>query len=128
MRFFASDFFHESSFSKPLKIRLGSFQTFSKNSARDIRKSRYTTGINDTDGEFATGIVYTGGKFAQVSTTLVANLQRRAVHKQVPQIPQICVFTKFVKFANLPQVWHLWICDLRTQYFLRYGLQIFMQT
>ncbi len=29
----------------------------------DIRKSRCTTGINDTSGKFATGINDTGGKF-----------------------------------------------------------------
>jgi hypothetical protein len=61
MRFFASGFFHESSFSKPLKIRLGSFQNFKKNSAR--RYLRYTTGINDTNGKFAACVNYTGGKF-----------------------------------------------------------------
>jgi hypothetical protein len=37
-RFFASGFFHESSFSEPLKIRLGSFQIFPK-----ILLGRYTT-------------------------------------------------------------------------------------
>ncbi len=30
----------------------------------DIRKSRYTTGINNTCGKFATGVSYTSGKFA----------------------------------------------------------------
>jgi hypothetical protein len=63
-RFFASGFFHESSFSKPLKIRLGSFQIFPKILLGDIRKSRYTTDINDTDGKFADGVNYTGDKFA----------------------------------------------------------------
>jgi hypothetical protein len=63
-RFFASDFFHEYSFSKPLKIRLGSFQIFPKILLGDIRKSRYTTDINDTDGKFADGVNYTGDKFA----------------------------------------------------------------
>jgi hypothetical protein len=29
----------------------------------DIRKSRYTTGINDIGGKFATGFSDTGGKF-----------------------------------------------------------------
>jgi hypothetical protein len=42
-RFFASGFFHEYSFSKPLKIRLGSFQIFPKILLGDIRESRYTT-------------------------------------------------------------------------------------
>jgi hypothetical protein len=65
-RFFASGFFflHESSFSKPLKIRLGLFQIFPKILLGDIRKSKYTTDINDTDGKFADGVNYTGDKFA----------------------------------------------------------------
>jgi hypothetical protein len=63
-RFFASGFFHEYSFSKPLKIRLGSFQIFPKILLGDIRKSRYTTGINDTNGKFAAGVNYTGVKSA----------------------------------------------------------------
>ncbi len=57
-------FFHESSFSEPLKIRLGSFQIFPKIQLGDIRKSRYTTDINDTDGKFADGVNYIGNKFA----------------------------------------------------------------
>ncbi len=40
-------FFHESPSPKPLIITLGSFRIFSK-----IRKSRCTTGINDTGGKF----------------------------------------------------------------------------
>jgi len=64
-RFFASDFFHEYSFSKPLKIRLGSFQIFPKILLGDIRKSRYTTDINDTEGKFAPGVKSAAGvKFA----------------------------------------------------------------
>jgi hypothetical protein len=59
--FFASDFVHESSSPKPLKITLGSFQIFSKIHG-GIRKSRCTTGINDTGSKFATGVNYTGGK------------------------------------------------------------------
>ncbi len=59
-----SGLFHEYSFSKPLKIRLGSFQIFPKILLRDIRKSRYTTDINDTDGKFAAGVNYTGVKSA----------------------------------------------------------------
>ena len=56
-------FFHESSSAKPLKIMLESFKIFMK-IRRDIRKSRYTTGINNTCGKFATGVSYTSGKFA----------------------------------------------------------------
>jgi hypothetical protein len=59
MRFFASDFFHESPSPKPLIITLGSFQIFSKIRG-DIRKSRCTTD--------------TGGKLPPVSTTPSANL------------------------------------------------------
>jgi hypothetical protein len=60
-RFFASDFFHESSSPKPLKITLRSFQYFSKIRG-DICNSRCTTGINDTGGNSATGVNNTGGK------------------------------------------------------------------
>jgi hypothetical protein len=60
-----------------------SFQIFAKIRG-DIRKSRCTTGVNDTGGKFATGINDTGGKFAAgdndaggklppVSTTPAAN-------------------------------------------------------
>ncbi len=65
-------FFHESPSPKPLKITLGSFQIFSKIRG-DIRKSRCTTGVNDTGGKFAAGVNRrqiaagindTGGKFA----------------------------------------------------------------
>jgi hypothetical protein len=60
-----SGFFHEYSFSKPLKIRLGSFQIFPKILFGDICKSRYTTGINDTDVKFAAGVKSAAGaKFA----------------------------------------------------------------
>jgi hypothetical protein len=75
---FASDFFHESSSPKPLKITLGSFLIFFKISGH-ICKSRCTTGINgnflgnfatstagvvDIDGKVVTGGNDTGGKFA----------------------------------------------------------------
>ncbi len=56
-------FFHESSYPKPLKIILGSFRIFSKIHG-DIRKSKYTTGINDTVGKSAIDINDTGGKFS----------------------------------------------------------------
>ncbi len=55
MRFFASGFFHESSSLKHLKIAWGSFQIFSK-ILWDIRKSRCSTGINDTGGKFGNSI------------------------------------------------------------------------
>jgi hypothetical protein len=40
----------------------------------DIRKSRCTTGVNDTGGKFATGVNDNGGKLPPVSTTPSANL------------------------------------------------------
>jgi hypothetical protein len=42
---------------------LRAFRIFSKIRG-DIRKSRCTTGINDTSGKFATGVNDTGGKIA----------------------------------------------------------------
>jgi hypothetical protein len=54
-RFFASDFFHESSSPNPMKTTVGLFQIFSKISG-DTRKSSYTTGVNYTGGKFATGV------------------------------------------------------------------------
>ncbi len=55
-RSFASGFFHESVSPKPMSIPLGPFRIFSKIRG-DIRSSRLTTGINDTGGKFATGVV-----------------------------------------------------------------------
>ncbi len=67
----------------PQSIPLGQFQFFPKICGY-ICKSRCTTGINDTGGEFATsvndtggkiaaGINDTGGKLPPVSTTPAAN-------------------------------------------------------
>jgi hypothetical protein len=56
-------FFHESFSHKPLQLSLGSFQRFPK-SSEDIRKSRFTTCINDTGGIAV--VVVTGGKFSEV--------------------------------------------------------------
>jgi hypothetical protein len=58
---FCFRFFHESPSPKPLIITLESFRIFSKIRG-DIRKSRCTTGVNDTGGKFATGAIDTGGK------------------------------------------------------------------
>jgi hypothetical protein len=65
MRFFASDFFHESSSPKPLKITLGSFQIDTK-ICEDIGKSRckFATCVNYTRGKIETSINYTVGKYA----------------------------------------------------------------
>ncbi len=56
-------FFHESPSPKPLKITLESIRMFSKICGY-IRKSRCTTGVNDTGGKFATGVNDSGGKVA----------------------------------------------------------------
>jgi hypothetical protein len=55
-------FFHESVSPQPQStgIPLGTFQIFSK-IHDDIRKSRCTTGINDTGSKFATGVNDTDG-------------------------------------------------------------------
>jgi hypothetical protein len=60
-RFFASGFFHESVSSQPQSISLRPFQIFWKIHG-DIRNSRCTTGINDTGGKFANGVIDTSGK------------------------------------------------------------------
>jgi hypothetical protein len=62
-RFFASGFFHVSVFPQPQSIPLGPFEIFSKIRG-DIRKSRCTTGINDTGGKFAAGVNASGCKIA----------------------------------------------------------------
>ncbi len=66
-------FSHESDSPQPQSIPSGPFQIFSK-IRRDTRKSRYTTGINDTGGKFGTGVNDAGGKLPPVSTTPAANL------------------------------------------------------
>jgi hypothetical protein len=66
-------FFYESVSPQPQSIPLGPFRIFSKIRG-DIRKSRCTTGVNDTGGKFATDVNDTGGKLQQVSMTPAANL------------------------------------------------------
>ena len=58
-RFFASGFFYESVSPQPQSIPLGPFRIFSK-SRGDICSSRLTTGVADTGGKFAAGVVDTG--------------------------------------------------------------------
>jgi hypothetical protein len=60
--FFASGLFMNHLPPSPLKITLGSFRIFSK-ILGDIRKSRCTTRINNTDGKIAAGINDNGSKF-----------------------------------------------------------------
>jgi hypothetical protein len=55
-------FFHESVSPQPQSIPLGPFKFFPK-ILGDIRKSRCTTGINDTGGKLLPGINDTGRKF-----------------------------------------------------------------
>jgi hypothetical protein len=59
----SSGFFDESVSPQPQSIALGPFTIFS-NIRGDNRKTRCTTGINDTGGKIAAGINDTGGKFA----------------------------------------------------------------
>jgi hypothetical protein len=56
-------FFDESVSPQPQSIALEPFRIFSKIRG-DNRKSRCTTGINDTGRKFATGVNDTGRKFA----------------------------------------------------------------
>jgi hypothetical protein len=72
-KFLLQVFFHESPSPKPLKITLGSFRSFSK-FLRDIRKLRFTTGVNDTSGKFSTNVHDTVAKLPPVSMTPAANL------------------------------------------------------
>ncbi len=99
--FFATGFFHESPSSKPLIITFGSFRAFSKIRG-DIRKSRCTTGDNDTGGKFATGVNNTGGKLPPVSTTPAANWPRYQRHPRqiLPPVPLVLL----TPAANLPPV------------------------
>jgi hypothetical protein len=104
-------FFHESSFPKPLRIKLGPFQFFSK-ICGDIRKSRYTTSINHNIN-FPTGtagVVDTSGKFAEVGGPQISSANSKSANLQTYKICNICGPSASVA-----------ICDLRTQYFLRFA-------
>jgi hypothetical protein len=116
---------------------LESFKIFTK-IRRDIRKSRYTTSINNICGKFATRVSYTSGKFATgvnnngvnfpVGTTGVVDTNGQFSEVGGPQIAnlQICELIKFVTFADLLQMWQFAdlrfaypiFCNLRTQIFL----------
>jgi hypothetical protein len=97
-RFFASGFFHESPSPKPLIMTLESFRIISKFRG-DIRKSRCTTGVNDTGGKFATGVNNTGGKLPPVSRhrRQICHRYQRHRRKIFPPVP-------LVLLANLPPV------------------------
>ncbi len=68
----------DSSCPKPLKITLGSFRIFSKIRG-DIRKSRFTTGINDTVANFPLVSMTPMAKLPPVSVTLAANFATSSV-------------------------------------------------
>jgi hypothetical protein len=70
--FFSSGFFHESVSSQPQSIPLRLFQIFSKIHG-DIRKSRCTTGINDTGGKIATVITKPSANFSTIFANVVDN-------------------------------------------------------
>ena len=114
-------FFHESSFPKPLRIKLGPFQFFST-IPRDICKSRYTTSINDTVN-FPTGtagVVDTGGKFAQVGGPQISSANSKSVNLQTYKICYICRPSACGAIWRIcgPNIFcNLLICDLRTQIF-----------
>ncbi len=78
MRFFASGFFDKSVSPQPQSIPWRPFRIFSKIRG-DIRKSRHTTGINDTGGKFATGVNDTGGKI----TTGINNIRGKFFHQSL---------------------------------------------
>jgi hypothetical protein len=102
-------FFHESSFPKPLRIKLGPFKC---KIPRDIRKPKYTTSINDTvNFPISTaGVVDTGGKFAEVGGPQISSANSKSVNLQTYKICNICGRSASVA-----------ICDLRTQYFLQFA-------
>ncbi len=92
---FASGFFHESPSPKPLIITVGSFRIFPKIRG-DIRKSRCTTGVNDTGGNDI------GGKLPPVSTTPAQICHRYQRHRRQILPPVLLVLLTPV--ANLPPV------------------------
>jgi hypothetical protein len=63
--------------------------------SQNIRKSRFTTCINDTGGIAV--VVVTGGKFSEVSDREIGS----AILVNQTANPQICGLTKFVIFADL---------------------------
>jgi hypothetical protein len=69
-RFFATGFFHESVSPQHQSIPLGPFQKFLK-TLEDIRKSRCTTGVNDTESIIVS--TTPAANLPPVSTTSVAN-------------------------------------------------------
>ncbi len=89
-----------------MSIPLGPFRIFSKIRG-DIRKSRCTTGVNDTGGKFATGVNDTGGKLPPVSTTPAANLppvSTTPAANFATSFPCLLTPVSTIPAANLPPV------------------------
>jgi hypothetical protein len=86
-------FFHESISPQVQSIPIGRFQIFSKIRG-DIRKSRCTTGVNDTGGKFANGVVDNGCNLPPVSLTQLANLP------PVSTTPAANFATSFISVAD----------------------------
>jgi hypothetical protein len=99
-------FFHESVSPHPQSIPLGPFQIFMK-VCGDIRKSRCTTGINDT-----------GGKFCHQLLILVANLPPVSV-LPVANLPPVSTSLA----ANLPLV-SMTPVNLKAKMYLQYKLTL----
>jgi hypothetical protein len=79
---------------------------------RDIPKSRYTTGINNTDGKFAAGVNYTNGKFstginntsgkfAEVGGPQISFANPKTTNLQAYKICYICEPSASVAFVDL---------------------------
>ncbi len=88
---FLIQFFHESSFSKPLKIHEDHFKFFSK--FTEIFVSRFITGINDTIN-FPTGtagVVDTGGKFGEEGGPQIRSANSKSANLQTYKTCNFCV-------------------------------------
>jgi hypothetical protein len=90
-RIFATGFFHESSSPMTLKITLRPLQKISK-VCRDICKSRYTTGINDTVNFPAgtPGGVDTCGKFGEEGAPQISSANSKSANLQTFKICNVC--------------------------------------
>jgi hypothetical protein len=96
----------------------------------DIRKSRYTTGINDTVNFPAgtAGVVDTGGKFEEEGGSQISSANSKSVNLQTYKICNICGPSVSVAICGSviwgPNIFcNLQICDLRSQLFC--GLKTF---
>ncbi len=78
----------ESSSPNPLKIKFWSFHIFWKIRG-DIRKSRCTTGINDSGGKFAKGINDTGGKFVSLVLLILGGKYAEGINNNDGNFPLV---------------------------------------